>query len=751
MPLLASKAQPRCYYRVDAPPQTVELHGFSDASEKAYAAVVYVRSTYHDHPPFISLITSKTRVAPLKPLSIPRLELCGAGLLASLIPTVCGILQVPLTQVYAWTDSTIVLSWLDGNPRHYKTFVGNRIATILKAIPPPCWRHVPTADNPSDCASRGMLPKELLSHNLWWDGHSWLMADLVQMPWQPPRKPLSTPELRVVCNLSSLVPPEWIEGKCSSYHQLITVTAWCQRFIYRLKHGRLPFSTMTGRHLNPQELATAEQFLVSLSQSRSFPKEVHTLTQDKPIANTSKLKSLSPYIDKHRLLRVGGRLSNSALTQSQTHPLITDSKDKLMLLLFNHMHVCLGHCGPSLLLCITGRKFHVLSARRLSRTVCKQCVTCRRVSAKTQQQMMRQLPAARVNPSPSFSVTGVDYAGPFILKKGHTRRPVLIKAYIAVFVCFASKTTHLEIVSDLTTEAFLAALKRFVARRGLPGTIHSDNGSNFKGVKNDLQELYKFLQSTSNTSAISHYLLTHRIHWDTIPERAPHFGELWEAAVKAAKFHLKRIVGTQRLTFEELTTISCQIEACLNSRPLTVITSHDSDGISTLTPGHLLIGRPLVAYPETIIPPDLSITRRWTKCQAMVQHFWQRWAQEYLQQLQALTKWRSAKPNLVPGDVVIIRGDQTFTCQWPLARVLQTYPGQDGLVRVALLKTATSTLKRPISKLALLHRDSASQETPQVLSSRGSMFGQEPSQGKESAQDQASTAAEQHATQLAHS
>ena len=210
-------------------------------------------------------------------------------------------------------------------------------------------------------------------------------------------------------------------------------------------------------------------------------------------------------------------------------------------------------------------------------------------------------------------------------------------------------------------------------------------------------------------------------------------------------------MGTQRLTFEELTTISCQIEAYLNSRPLTVITSHDSDGISILTTGHLLIGRPLVAYPETIIPPDLSITRRWTKCQAMVQHFWQRWAQEYLQQLQALTKWRSAKPNLLPGDVVIIRGDQTFTCQWPLARVLQTYPGQDGLVRVALLKTATSTLKRPISKLALLHRDSASQETPQVLSSRGSMFGQEPSQGKESAQDQASTAAEQHATQLAHS
>ena len=359
---------------------------------------------------------------------------------------------------------------------------------------------------------------------------------------------------------------------------------------------------------------------------------------------------------------------------------------------------------------------------------------------------MGQLPAARVTPSPPFSITGVDYAGPFLLKKVHTRRPVLIKAYIAVFVCFSSKATHLEIISDLTTEAFLAGLKRFIARRGLPTTIHSDNGSNFRGAKNDLQELYRFLQSTSTTSSISQYLLTQRVHWDTIPERAPHFGGLWEAAVKSAKFHLRRVVGTQRLTYEELTTVTCQIEACLNSRPLTVITSHDADGVSTLTPGHFLIGRPLTSYPETLIPQDPSLLRRWNKCQAMVQHFWKRWAQEYLQQLQALNKWRNVSPNLLPGDIVVIREDHTFTCQWPLAKVITTYPGQDGLVRVALVKTATTTLKRPIAKLALLHREPASKETPQVLSSRGSMFGQEPSQ----AQDQAPDAAGHQATQGAH-
>ena len=144
------------------------------------------------------------------------------------------------------------------------------------------------------------------------------------------------------------------------------------------------------------------------------------------------------------------------------------------------------------------------------------------------------------------------------------------------------------------------------------------------------------------------------------------------------------MVGTQKLTYEELSTITCQIEACLNSRPLTVITSHNLDGMSTLTPGHFLVGRPLVAYPETFIPSDPSLLASWNKCQAMVQHFWSRWSGEYLQQLQALPKWKNASPNLLSGDIVILKEDSPFTCQWPLAKVITTYPGRDGLVRVPL-------------------------------------------------------------------
>ena len=366
----------------------------------------------------------------------------------------------------------------------------------------------------------------------------------------------------------------------------------------------------------------------------------------------------------------------------------------------------------------------MLGARQLARTTCKQCVVCRKAAARVQNQLMGQLPAARATPSPTFATAGIDYAGPFILKKGHTRKPVLVKAYLAVFVCFSTKAVHIEAVSDLTTAAFLATLKRFVAKRGRPQAIHTDNGSNFVGARNDLQELYQFMTSTDAQASIHSFLLTNRISWHTIPERAPHFGGLWEAAVKSAKHHLKRVIGQQRLTFEEFTTIAAQVEACLNSRPLGGLTSHNPDGVAPLTPGHFLIGRPLQAYPETVISADPSLLKRWNLCQAMTQHFWRRWSSEYLQILQKSGKWHRTKPNLQVGDLVMMTDSNAFSTQWTMGKVVATYQGKDGLVRAvdvqtetvhpepssttnaatraSQLTTRTSVFRRPISKLALL-------------------------------------------------
>ena len=694
LPLLASIKLPRCYFSAE-PAVTTQLHGFSDASEAAYSAVIYLRATYSNSPTTCRLVMSKTKVAPVKTLSVPRLELCGASLLAKILTTTREALNMPLESVFAWCDSSIVLAWLDGSPKRYKTYIGNRIATITNLVPSTAWKHVPTKDNPADCASRGLAPSELRDHHLWWTGPPWLLPEPIQVPKQPQEAelaPLKSLEAKpITVNASIISTAEWIESRFSSFRTLLHVTAWVQWFAHSFLstiHGHPQIRT---NYLSTDDLNRAENFLLKRSQGRSFPAELTHLcaSPSQPILASSKLLSVHPFLGQDGLLHVGGRLSKAPIPYGQKYPILISSHDRLAVLLFKYDHVHLGHCGPTLLLSHTGNKYHVLGARQLARTTCRQCVICRKAAAKVENQLMGQLPASRTTPSPPFTMTGIDYAGPFMLKRGHTRKPVLVKSYIAIFVCFATKAVHIEIVSDLTTEAFLAALKRFTLRRGRPSSIHTNNGTNFVGARNDLQELYRFLSSTTAASSINSFLLTNRISWHNIPERAPHFGGLWEAAVKSAKHHLKRVIGQQRLDYEEFSTITAQVEACLNSRPLGALTSHSPDGISPLTPGHFLIGRELQAYPETAIKDDPSLFKRWTLCQALTQHFWRRWSGEYLQQLQKAGKWHKVNPNLQVGDLVLMTDGNIFTTQWVMGKVIETYTGKDNLVRAVDVQTET--------------------------------------------------------------
>ena len=336
---------------------------------------------------------------------------------------------------------------------------------------------------------------------------------------------------------------------------------------------------------------------------------------------------------------------------------------------------------------------------------------------------MGQLPPSRLNPDFVFFHTGLDYTGPYFLKEGYIGRPIKIKAYLAVFVCFYTKAVHLEVVKDATTESLIACLSRFCSRRGLPLTLHSDNGSNLIGAKNELAELYAILEEKETQNSIQAYLLHQKVNWDTIPVKAPHFGGLWEAAVKAAKFHLKRVLGQQMYTCDELETVVCQVEACLNSRPLGVMASHPLDGMVPLTPGHFLIGRALKAYPVMKIDFKPTTLQRWVHCQKMVQSFWKRWNQEYLQQLQRAVKWHRKERNFKKGDLVLLTDGSALQCQWTNAKIVEIYPGKDGVVRavdvqvehkiipekctskeefVKQLTTRTAVYRRPVTKLAML-------------------------------------------------
>ena len=262
---------------------------------------------------------------------------------------------------------------------------------------------------------------------------------------------------------------------------------------------------------------------------------------------------------------------------------------------------------------------------------------------------------------------------------------------------------HLELISDLMSEAFISCLRRFISCRGYPSLLWSDHGTNFIGANREIKELIIHLKEQKTQQDVAEFCATHKIEWKFIPEHSPHFGGIWEAAVKSFKKHLRRVIGEVKLTFEEMYTVLTQIEACLNSRPLVPVNNPDDDGIEVLTPGHFLIGQPLMALPDPAMSyQSVSLLRRWHLWQTLVRHFWKRWSLEYLSTLQKFSKWVHPSRNLSVGHVVVLIEDGTVPTQWPLARVTKTYPGEDGIVRVVDLKTSKGTYRRPVHKIAVL-------------------------------------------------
>ena len=707
---LTSKPIPRCFFPKGVEVVSIQLHGFSDASEDAYAGVVYLRMVDKSGVAHISPVMSKTKVSPIKRLSIPRLELCGADLLSRILRHVKDVLQIPLSDVYAWSDSTVVLSWLtSGNPRRFKTYVGNRVAFIIEQIPPGRWSHVAGTDNPADCASRGLLPSELLEHKLWWEGPSWLSLPPEDWPEQPVISAQPSDEEREICLVTTVEPAQPIVPltQYSSYTRLQRVVAWIFRFIRNCRSPKCDDTVTTtaarSHCLTVSELSEAEKYLLKLSQASHFPKEITLLKSKGQLPAHSSLLPLHPFVDSDGILRVGGRETNSNLAYSQMHPIIIHGKHLLTRMIIRREHLRLLHAGPTPVSSSLSRQFHIIGTKKSVRSITRQCVTCRRRAAKPQMQMLGQLPLERVSPGAVFEKVGVDYAGPLYVKYGYVRKPTLVKAYVCLFVSLSVKAVHLEAVSDLTSEAFIAALRRFIARRGYPTLIWSDNGTNFVGANRELAELQDFLSQQKTEKALSEFCSSSNIEWRFIPEHGPHFGGLWESAVKSTKHHLRRIVGSVKLTFEELTTTLTQIEACLNSRPLVRADSSDDDGIEILTPGHFLIGHPLCALPDSTRSfRPVSLLRRWDLCQHLTRHFWKRWSSEYLSSLNKYNKWHHPSRNLSVGDVVVIREDGTLPTTWPLGKVVQVFPGKDKLVRVVKVRTEKGTYKRPAAKVALI-------------------------------------------------
>lgn len=299
-------------------PKALYLHGFSDASEASYGACVYVVSRNLQGRCESHLLCAKSKVAPLKSVTIPRLELCAALILSRLISNVLNSLQLKFEHIYCWSDSTIVLGWIRTSPSLLKPFVNSRVAEIQSLTNSFEWRHVPTKENPADLVSRGLRPKQIVDSHMWWHRPNWLLQD--ESDW--PSLQINDVDVPDVCSTVLLTTTPQLHfpfERFSNLCRLKRTVAFVYRFIHN-SHNKLHPRKFS--YLTVSEIKTAFTKIIKIAQLASFPSEYAILSSKKELSSTSKILSLHPFLDDEGLIRVGGRLAHSDFSYSKKYPIL---------------------------------------------------------------------------------------------------------------------------------------------------------------------------------------------------------------------------------------------------------------------------------------------------------------------------------------------------------------------------------------------------------------------------------------------
>ncbi|XP_064475318.1 uncharacterized protein LOC135389183 [Ornithodoros turicata] len=487
----------------------------------------------------------------------------------------------------------------------------------------------------------------------------------------------------------------------SDYNRALRVTSWLRRFTKNCRR-----SVRTTGPPTAIEIAESETFWVKHTQKEVFPEEIQALTKNRRISETSRIAQLNPFLDEGGVMRLEGRLQCSDNCEDIKHPIILPKCHALARLIIMNTHRRMLHGGVQTTMSALRERWWLLQARQAVKSVIHRCAVCVKFRARPASAPTAPLPATRTDPTHPFDTTGVDFAGPLYVKT--TTNTASPKCYVVLFTCATTRAVHLELATDLTARAFVMAFRRFLSRRGVPSTIYSDNALAFKKAARDIRELWKAMCSTEFQDFVS----TKRIHWQFIVERAAWWGGMWERMVRTVKNCLRRSLGRQSLTFEELETLLSEVEAVVNSRPLTFLHSSPEEPIA-LTPAHLLIGKTLTALPEqpaAPVKPSTASTavKRWRHRQQIADRFWKRWKHEYLLELRSAHLCRAQRNQraIGEGDVVLLHEDKAPRSMWKLVKVTELYRGRDGNVRACQVRLPSGTVtRRPVQLLYPLELD----------------------------------------------
>jgi hypothetical protein len=667
-----------------------ELHVFGDASKEAFSATVYARTKTAEGNIVIRLILAKTRLSPLKSISIPRLELCGAVLGTRLAERVVKTLEsgsgAQTLRVTYWTDSMNVLYWICQPGKEFKAYVANRVGEIQERTSSDQWRHVPTKQNPADIATRGLSLEELSTSKLWWEGPCFLLQD--EKNW--PERKIPHPGESAVEEKSPTF-AVGVEGPEDKTSFALHPSHWSDLrkltrrigFVRRLAAWIMKKPLSKGiqkwtSELKNEEYQEAEDCVLRMAQKDEFGAEIKALKAGKPLPRKSNLLPLNPMIDESGgLLRLRSRLENVRyLTTGEKFPVILPRKHATSRLVIQKAHREMGHpVGRDATIVQLRKNYWIIRIREAVREVEHNCMRCKIHEAKPTHQMMAPLPSFRLNPPMrAFAKTGMDFAGPYLVKQG--RGITRAKRYLAVFTCLQVRAIHLEPVYCMDTESFLMAFSRMTSRRSVPVEVVTDNGSNFVAGEKELRKLAENIDWDKVQKKTIGYSNT-GIKWNFNPPAAPHFGGVFEIMVKSAKRALKAIVGDADITDEEFHTFVVEAEGLINSRPLTP-PSADFNDILPLTPNHFLHGQlgGQLAPPSVDNENRVNPRKRWHRVQELLRHFWRRWKEELLPMLHNSKKWLTPKENLKEGDLAIVVDEKLPRGQWKIGHIQEVFPGE---------------------------------------------------------------------------
>lgn len=636
-----------------------ELHCFTDSSLDAYAAVIYLRSSLHTNNT-VSFVIGKCRLVPLRDqnnLQIPRLELLGVLIGCRLLNYVMKFLRLKIKAQFLWTDSQIVLSWLKSD-KLLPPFVSRRIREI-KQSKSLQFRYVPTKLNPSDIGTR---VERIDSYNRWLTGPDFLTKYTEQWPTFPYNSDIAQTQISVAREgLTNMMSTERTERSDVAEAMIVD---------------------------NPPTFDNDETNKILEIQTEYFPKECDGITTDLS-------RSLQLYKNQDGVLRCKGRFKHTDLTLDQKEPILLPKNSEFTHNIISKLHETNYHVGVSHTLALLRQKYWVPHGRSTVQKVIRRCKQCVKYGGGPfRLPAMPDLPAERVKLSLPFAFTGLDYFGPLLVEEA-TRE----KRWVCLFTCLTIRAVHMEIVKDLSAEECLLAIRRFIAVRGLPQLIVSDNATQFKLTADVL---------------VSDYCMQNNLRWKFIPELAPWFGGFYERLIGLVKHSMKRTVDKHLLNHNQLCTVIKEIEAVINTRPLTTV---GAELEYVLTPSDFLrVGGPVTTQTsdrdllESATVTKTNLIEGWKRGQIILSEFTKMFTNQYLTSLRERSD-KHRQPRITVNrpprvsELVQLKSDGN-RAHWRVGTIKELIKGSDGQIRVARVKLSSGeTLTRSICHLFPLEID----------------------------------------------